>query len=87
MLIVGQIFTTSLDVPSTLKAGTATIRVRFIDSSGQTPSTGRATDVTVSSKSHSLFIQTDKSLYKPSQTGELNHFMFIKVTEKQALIK
>lgn len=54
-----------LSIPDDLKAGKAKIRVTV---SGAITHQSEA-DVTVQAKSVSMFIQTDKAMYKPSQTG------------------
>lgn len=57
----------NFDVPNDLKAGSA--KVKVVTTGGITH-TSQA-DVKVVAKSVSIFIQTDKAMYKPSQTGGL----------------
>lgn len=72
--------TSSLNIPSTLTAGKATIKVTLTNTNTQgslateAPALTSSQDVTVEAKSVSIFIQTDKAMYKPSQTGNVFYF-------------
>ena len=69
-MVSGEVFSATLKVPATLTAGKATITVTFESSkSTSAPLYSGSAEVSVVAKSHSVFIQTDKPVYKPSQTG------------------
>ncbi|XP_067949550.1 CD109 antigen-like [Watersipora subatra] len=55
-----------LNVPTDLRPSSATLSVSFTDRNGQFYNS--STEINVESKAHSIFIQTDKAMYKPSQT-------------------
>ncbi|XP_067949557.1 CD109 antigen-like [Watersipora subatra] len=64
----GKVFDAPLSVPSDLRPGAAQIRVAFQLVNPSAPEIVSYGQVTVVSKSVSIFIQTDKAQYKPSQT-------------------
>ncbi|XP_067949555.1 CD109 antigen-like [Watersipora subatra] len=64
----GKVFDAPLSVPSDLRPGSAQIRVAFQLVNPSAPEIVSYGQVTVVSKSVSIFIQTDKAQYKPSQT-------------------